>query len=96
MGIRSFISGEQGNKSLKLKETGEQRQFWGTGNIENQDFYFSEQEKMPIFQENKGTGTYPPPPPPPPVGRASIFLSFVIKKLQSTLVISTSLISKKR
>ena len=32
-GIRLFISGEQGNKSLKLKGTGEQRQFWGTGNI---------------------------------------------------------------
>ena len=48
-GIRSFISGEQGNKSLKLKETGEQRQFWGKGNIENQDFDFGEQGKMPIF-----------------------------------------------
>ena len=34
-GIRPFISGEQGNNSLKLKGTGEQRQFWGTGNIEN-------------------------------------------------------------
>ena len=35
-GIRPFISGEQGNKSLKLMGTWEQRQFWGTGNIENQ------------------------------------------------------------
>ena len=43
-----FISGKQGNKSLKLKGTGEQRQFWGTGNIENQDFDFGEQGKMPI------------------------------------------------
>ena len=34
-GIRPFISGEQGNKGLKLKGTGEQRQFWGIGNIEN-------------------------------------------------------------
>ena len=34
-GIRPFISGEQGNKSLKLKKTGKQRQ---TENIENQDF----------------------------------------------------------
>ena len=44
-GIRPFISGEQRNKSLKLKGTGEtpeERQFWGTGNIENQDFDFGE------------------------------------------------------
>ena len=44
------------NKSLKLKGTGEQRQFWGTGNIENQDFDFGEQGKMQIFsgeQENR-------------------------------------------
>ena len=38
-GIRPFISGKLGNKSLKLKGTGEQGQFWETGNIENQDFY---------------------------------------------------------
>ena len=62
------VSGEQGNKSKKLKGTGDQRQFWGTGNIENQDFDFGEQGKMPIFQGNKGTGT---PAPPPPPGRAS-------------------------
>ena len=43
MGIRPFMSGEQGNKSLELKGTGEQRQFRGTGNIENQDFGFGEQ-----------------------------------------------------
>ena len=47
--IRPLVSGEQGNKSLKLKGTGEQRQFWGTGNIENQDFDFGEQGKMLIF-----------------------------------------------
>ena len=58
MGIRPYISGEQGNKSLKWKGTGEQRQFLGTGNIENQDFDFGEQAKMTIFfQGNKGTGT---------------------------------------
>ena len=28
-GTRSIISGEQGNQNLKLKENGEQRQFWG-------------------------------------------------------------------
>ena len=48
-GIRPFVSGEQGNKSLKLKGTGEQRQFGGTGNIENQDFDFGEQGKMLFF-----------------------------------------------
>ena len=48
-GIMPFISGQQGNKSLKLKGTEEQRQFWGTGNIENQDFDFGEQGKMTIF-----------------------------------------------
>ena len=42
-GIRPFISGEHENKSLKLKGTGEQRRFGGTGNIENQDFDFGEQ-----------------------------------------------------
>ena len=47
-----FISGEHGNKSqsLKLKGTGEQSRFWGTGSIENKDFDFGEQGKMPIFQ----------------------------------------------
>ena len=61
-GIRPFISGEQGNKSLKLKGTGEQRQFWGTGNIENQDLILGNKGKCRFFfQGNKGTGTPPPP-----------------------------------
>ena len=30
-GKRVFISGEQGNKGLILRGTGEQRQYWGTG-----------------------------------------------------------------
>ena len=59
-GIMSFISGEQGNKSLKLKGTEDQRQLWGAGNIENQYFDFGEQGNMPIFQGNKGTGTPTP------------------------------------
>ena len=42
-GNKTIISGEQGNKDLKQKGTGEQRQFWGTGNIESQDFDFGEQ-----------------------------------------------------
>ena len=37
-GIRPSISGDQGNKSLKLKGTGEQRQFWPAGNIEKSRF----------------------------------------------------------
>ena len=53
---RAFFSGEQGNKGLKIKGTGEHRQFWGTG---NQDFVFGEQGHF--FRGNR----YPPP------GRAS-------------------------
>ena len=64
MGTRPFISGEQGNKSLKLKGTGEQMQFWGTGNIENQDLDFGEQGKMPNFF--RGTREQVPPPTSPP------------------------------
>ena len=30
---RAFISEEQGNKDQNLRGTGEQRQYWGTGNI---------------------------------------------------------------
>ena len=60
-GTGSYISGEQRNRSLKVKGTGEQRQFGGIGNIKNQDFDFGEQRKMPIFfQGNKRTGTTPP------------------------------------
>ena len=32
-GNRAFISGEQGKKGQILRGTGEQRQYWGTGNI---------------------------------------------------------------
>ena len=35
-----------GNKGLKL---GEQRQFWGTGNMGNQDFDFGEQGNKAIY-----------------------------------------------
>ena len=49
-----FILGKEGNKSLKLKGTWEQRQFWGIGNIENQDIDFGEQGKMPIFSGEQG------------------------------------------
>ena len=48
-----------GNKGLKIRGTREHRQFWGTGNIENQYFVFGEQCH---FRGYKGTGTTPPPP----------------------------------
>ena len=35
-----FISGEQGTKDQILRGTGEQRQYWGTGNIGKQIFDF--------------------------------------------------------
>ena len=37
-GTMPLITGKRGNKSLNMKGTGEQRQFWGKGNIENQNF----------------------------------------------------------
>ena len=54
-GNRAFISGEQGNKGHILRESGEQRQYWGTGNIRKQIFDFWGQANL--FQGNKGTGT---------------------------------------
>ena len=39
----------QGNKGLKIRGTGEHKQFWRTGNIENQDFVFREQRNKAIF-----------------------------------------------
>ena len=65
-GTRAFISGEQGNKGQILRGTGEQRQYWGTGNIRKQIFDFlGTGEQANLFQGNKGTGT--------PPGRASVF-----------------------
>ena len=57
-GNRAFISGEQGNKGQILRGTGEQRQYWGTGNIRKQIFDFLEiGEQANLFQGNKGKGT---------------------------------------
>ena len=57
-----FISGEHGNKGQILRETGEQRQYWGTGNIRKQIFdFWGTGEQANLFQGNKGTGTPPPP-----------------------------------
>ena len=63
-GNRAFILREQGNKGQILRGTGEQRQYWGTGNIRKQIFDFlGTGEQANLFQGNKGTG--------PPPGRAS-------------------------
>ena len=78
-GIRSFISGEQRNQSLKLMRTGDQRQFGGTRNITNQDFDFlGTRENVDFFfretREQVPPHTSPAPPPPAPTERASIIL----------------------
>ena len=44
-----FISGEQGNKGQILRGTGEQIQYWGTGNIRKQIFVLGEQGNKPIY-----------------------------------------------
>ena len=50
----------QGNKDQILIGTGEQRQYWGTGNIRKQIFDFrGTGEQANLFQGNKGTGTPP-------------------------------------
>ena len=65
-----FISGEQGNKGQILRGTGEQRQYWGTGNIRKQIFNFwGTGEQANLFQGNKGSST----PPPPWEGLNSVF-----------------------
>ena len=56
--VREYtISGEQGNTGLKWG--GEQRPFWGTGNIGNQDFDFGEQGTKTIYF--RGTRKHVPP-----------------------------------
>ena len=73
--------GEQGNKAIYFRETGEQRpnfegnreqrQYLGTGNIRKQIFDFGGTgEQANLFQGNKGTGT-----PPPPLGGPQNILS---------------------
>ena len=53
---------EQGNKSQILRGTGEERQYWGTGNIENKFSIFLETgEQAILFQGNKEQ--VPPPTP---------------------------------
>ena len=50
----AFISGEQGNKGQIKRETGEQRQYWGTGDIRKQIFdFWGTGEQANLFQGNK-------------------------------------------
>ena len=57
-GKGAFISGEQGNKGQILRGTGEQRQYWGTGNIRKQIYdFWGTGEQANLFQGNKGTST---------------------------------------
>ena len=53
-GTRAFLSGDQGNKGLKMWGTREQRQYWGKGNIGNQIFDFGEGEQSVLFLEEQG------------------------------------------
>ena len=64
MGKGVFISGEQWNIGKILRGTGEQRQYWGTGNIRNKFSIFWEQGNKPIYF--RGTREQVPP------GRASV------------------------
>ena len=57
-GKQGISSGEQGNKGQILRGTGEQRQYWGTGNIRKQIFdFWGTGEQANLFQGNKGAGT---------------------------------------
>ena len=58
-GTRAIFSREQGNKGLKIRGTGEHRQFGGTGNIENQDFVLGEQGKKAIFSRGTREQVHP-------------------------------------
>ena len=83
-GKRVIISGEQGNKGQILRGTGEQRQYWGTGNIRKQFFDFGGTgEQANLFQGNKGTGTHP--------GRASEIMEKLLFNLQHMSVLKAQL-----
>ena len=59
-GKRGFISGEQGNKGQILRGTGEQRQYWGTGNIRKQIFDFLGNRGTSQFISVEQRNRYPP------------------------------------
>ena len=67
-GTRVIFSGEQGNKGLKIRGTGEHRQFWGTGNIEIKILFLG--NKAIFFRGEQGNRNSPPLPSP---GRASLY-----------------------
>ena len=57
-GKQGIFSGEQGKKGQILRGTGEQKQYWGTGNIRKQIFdFWGTGEQANLFQGNKGAGT---------------------------------------
>ena len=71
-GKRASISGEQENKCQILRRAGEQRQYWGTGNIRKQIFdFWGTGEQANSFLGEQGN-RYPP-------GRASIICNQFIK-----------------
>ena len=85
-GIRAFISGKQGNKGQILRETGEQRQYLGTGNIRKHIFdFWGTWEQANLFQGNKGTNT--PPPPRRPSKARNIFDSFMTVNIQAIYIL---------
>ena len=57
-GTRAFVSGEQGNKGQILRGTGEQRQYWGTGIIENK-FLFLGNRRTSRFILGEQGNRYP-------------------------------------
>ena len=47
-----------GKQRPNFRETGEQRRYWGTGNIRKQYFdFWKTREQANLFQGNKATGT---------------------------------------
>ena len=72
------LSGGQGYKGLKIRGTGEHRQCWGTGNIENQDLVFGEQGNNAIFSRETREEI------PPPGGPQYAVFKLYILRLAST------------
>ena len=54
-----LFEGNRGTEGQNLRATGEQRQYWGTGNIENNFSIFGEQGNKPIYF--RGTREQVPP-----------------------------------
>ena len=57
-GKRGIYFRRTGEQRPNFEGTGEQRQYWGTGNIRKQIFdFWGTWEQASLFQGNKGTGT---------------------------------------